>query len=233
MAISAAKTKNNTSMIGIFGGTFDPVHNGHIQTVLHVLKSLNLEHIRLVPLGQAVHREQPVASSQQRLDLLKAAIQNQNGLVADGREINRPGGSYTIDTLKSLKQEFPDKSLCLIIGSDAFKSFESWKAPEQILSMSHLVVMQRPNIEIDEARTDTGSDFVSALLKTRQVYDNQALQQYSHGKILFVEVPQINISSTMIRQKLADKEAVNDLVPASVSQLIKQWHLYQDKTGVA
>ena len=217
-------------MIGIFGGTFDPVHNGHIETVEHVLTALDLEQVRLVPLRQAVHREQPIATAQQRLDLLKAATESHNKLhnklVVDDCEINRPGGSYTVDTLEAMVQSFPEKKLCLIIGSDAFNGFESWKAPDKILSLSHLAVMQRPDARVIESK----NKFIANLLKARQVVSYEELQQYSSGKILFVKVPQINISSTMIREKLARKENINMLVPAEVNQLIQQWQLYQGKT---
>ena len=210
-------------MIGIFGGTFDPVHYGHLETIQFVRKTLNLEHVRLIPLGQAVHRQQPIASAQQRLEMLQAAIAEQEGLVVDEREINRPGGSYTVDTLESIHQDFPGKSLCLVIGSDAFKEFETWKAPEKILSLANLAVMQRPDNEIN----DFHSDFIADLLKTRQVASSQELHNHNYGKIIFVKVPQIDTSSTMIREKLLNKQPINLLVPASVEKLIRQWHLYQ------
>ena len=210
-------------MIGIFGGTFDPVHNGHLETVQYVRQALNLEQVRLIPLGQAVHREQPIASAQQRLEMLRAAIINLDGLVADDTEINRPGGSYSVDTLDALKPEYPGKSLCLIIGSDAFNGFESWKSPGKILSLAHLVVMQRP----DNDTFTTPGDFIANLLKTRQVETGEELHRHDNGKILFVKVPQIDISSTMIREKLLKNEPVSQLTPAPVEQLIRHWQLYQ------
>ena len=210
-------------MIGIFGGTFDPVHNGHLETIQYVRQSLNLEQVRLIPLGHAVHRQQPIASASQRIEMLNAATINLEGLVVDDREINRPGGSYTVDTLESLRRDFPGKSLCLIIGTDAFNGFETWKTPDKILSLSHLVVMQRPATDKDSIQTE----FTKQLLKTRQAETGEELQLNDSGKILFVEVPQIDISSTMIRSKLSEHENINQLLPSAVEQLIRQWQLYQ------
>ena len=211
------------SMIGIFGGTFDPVHNGHLETIQYVRQSLKLEQVRLIPLGHAVHRQQPIASASQRVEMLNAATINLEGLVVDDREINRPGGSYTVDTLESLRQDFPGKSLCLIIGTDAFNGFETWKTPDKILSLSHLVVMQRPATDKDSVQTE----FTKQLLKTRQAETEEELQLNDSGKILFVQVPQIDISSTMIRSMLSQHETINQLLPGAVERLIRQWQLYQ------
>ena len=208
-------------MIGIFGGTFDPVHFGHLKTVAHVLDQLDLEQVRLVPLGQAVHREQPIASAQQRIAMLRAAISDNPKLYVDDRETRRNGGSYSVETLASIKQEMPDKTLCLIVGSDAFADFSSWYQPETILSLAHIIVMQRPET-LFKAGLET-----EHLLHDHVVADAQALTEKDNGSILFQEVPQLAISSTQIREMVKRNEALTEVTPTAVAELIKQWDLYK------
>lgn len=109
-----------TTKIGILGGTFDPVHFGHLRPALDVAEQLNLEHVRLIPSAEPPHRAEPVATAQQRVALLQLAIKNNPRFVVDDRELHRKGPSYTVDTLYSLKQEFPDSSFYLMLGTDAF-----------------------------------------------------------------------------------------------------------------
>lgn len=208
-------------MIGIFGGTFDPVHYGHLKTVEHVLEKLNLEQVRLVPLGQAVHREQPIASAQQRIAMLRAAIADNQKLHVDDRETLKAGGSYSVETLASIKREMPDKTLCLIVGSDAFAGFSSWYQPETILSLAHIIVMQRPET-IFKAGLET-----EHLLHDHVVADIHALTEKDNGGILFQDVPQLAISSTQIRQMVKNNEALTEVTPLAVAELIRQWDLYK------
>lgn len=208
-------------MIGIFGGTFDPVHFGHIKTAGHVLKALNLEQIRMIPLGHAVHRNQPIASPEQRLEMLKAAIEDIDGLVADDREIRRGGGSYTFDTLESVHEEMPDKTLCLITGTDAFNEFTRWFKPQEILQLAHIIVMQRPDSEIsDEAE-------LQQLMSHHLADDVPELKKHTAGKILLLPVPQLPISSTQVRHHVEHQLPLEGLLPASVIGKIRQWQLYR------
>jgi len=132
-------------MIGVLGGTFDPVHFGHLRPALEVCQALGLRELRLVPLRCAVHRPQPLASPEQRLAMLRAAVAGEPGLTIDDRELRRPGPSYTFDTLRELRAEQgPKQGLCLLLGADAFRGFLSWQRPEGILDLAHLVVMRRP-----------------------------------------------------------------------------------------
>jgi len=112
-------------MIGIFGGTFDPIHYGHLRSALEVKETFGLTEIRLIPSAQPPHREQPAATALMRLHMLELAIKNQPGLIIDTRELNRSGASYMVDTLKSLRQEFNDEPLLLFIGSDAFNQLKN------------------------------------------------------------------------------------------------------------
>ncbi|WP_456374449.1 nicotinate-nucleotide adenylyltransferase [Thiolapillus sp.] len=198
-------------MIGIFGGTFDPVHLGHLRTALDVFEALVLEELRFIPLGQAVHRDQPLTSAQQRLALLRAAIEPQPGFVVDEREIRRQAPSYSVHTLEELRGELGmDASLCLLLGRDAFNVFHTWHQPERILELAHLVVMDRPGHappQVPELR---------ALMQNRVVENVSALRQQPAGRILFHAVTQLDISSSDIRQRLAQGRSIRWLVPEAV-----------------
>ncbi|MGZ8137342.1 MAG: nicotinate-nucleotide adenylyltransferase, partial [Methylococcaceae bacterium] len=135
-------------MIGIFGGTFDPIHYGHLRSALEVKERLGLTEVRLIPCSQPPHREQPVAPAPMRLQMLELAIKNQPGLIADTRELQRQGSSYMVDTLQSLQQEFKDRSLLLFIGADAFNHLTGWRQWRQLFDYAHIVVMTRPGFTI-------------------------------------------------------------------------------------
>ncbi len=210
-------------MIGIFGGTFDPIHLGHLRTALEVKQALQLEHVRFIPCFSPPHRAAPQADAQQRLALLRAALEQQDDFVIDTREIQRGGPSYMIDTLQSLHAEYPQQTLCLIIGMDAFYYFDTWQAYMQILDVAHVVVMQRPGGDLAQLQTRPA---VAALLDTRGIKDQQLLRQQAAGLIWMQPVTQLAISSTAIRALLARGGAVRYLVPDKVITLIQQQGLY-------
>ena len=132
-------------MIGVYGGTFDPVHFGHLRTALEVKEYFALDEIRLIPCSQPPHRETPLTPPKMRLEMLRLAVNNQQGMVIDNRELEREGYSYMIDTLRSLKNEFSNKPLLLFIGTDAFEGLMDWHLWQQLFDYSHIVVMSRPN----------------------------------------------------------------------------------------
>lgn len=210
-------------MIGIFGGTFDPVHLGHLRTVLEVKQALQLEHVRFIPCFSPPHRAAPQADAQQRLALLSAALEQQDDFVVDTREIQRGGASYMVDTLQSLQAEFPQQTLCLIIGLDAFYYFDTWKAYLQILELAHIVVMQRPGRELAQLQTRPA---VYTLFMTYGIKDPQLLRQQAAGLIWIQPVTALAISSTAIRAQLAQGGTIRYLVPDKVLTLIQQQGLY-------
>lgn len=128
-------------MIGILGGTFDPVHYGHLRPALEVKEVFGLTEIRLLPSAHPPHREQPAATALMRVRMLELAIQNQSGFVIDTRELDRAGRSYMIDTLKSFRLEFPEQTLILFVGADAFKNLTNWHCWQQLFDYAHIVVM--------------------------------------------------------------------------------------------
>ena len=205
-------------MIGIFGGTFDPVHYGHLRSALEVKELFGLTEVRLVLSAQPPHREQPAATALMRLQMLELAIKNQPGLIIDTRELNRQGASYMVDTLKSLRQEFKNAPLLLFIGSDAFNQLKTWHQWPHLFDFAHLVVMTRPGFTIQNP-----DDFFKAKLATQLT----ELTHASVGKLYFQQVTQLDISATAIRNMIAEQQNPGFLLPDTVIAYIRQHQLYQ------
>ncbi|MDH5518341.1 MAG: nicotinate-nucleotide adenylyltransferase [Gammaproteobacteria bacterium] len=190
-------------LLGVFGGTFDPLHIGHLRTVLDVQQALALQQIRMLPNYIPAHRQKPVLEAQQRYFLLQKALKETPGLVADDREIRRQGISYMVDTLADLKQQFPQKHLCLIVGGDAYRDFCKWHQWQDILQLAHLLVMKRAGLANQQNKE----------LQQRVTTDKNRLLSVAAGNIVFLDVCQLEISSTRIREMIRQKQSVQFLVP--------------------
>lgn len=207
-------------MIGILGGTFDPVHFGHLRPALEVKEALGLEEIRLIPCHQPPHRPAPVASGAQRLAMLQAAIAGHAGFVIDERELHRDGPSWTLDTLLSLHADLRGRELCLLVGMDAFRGLTTWHRWHELIDHCHIVVMTRPGVHFPE-HGDL-ADFIGL----HRVLDPAALRTQSSGLLYFQEVSQLAISGTHIRALLERGAAADFLLPDSVLDLIGREQLY-------
>lgn len=201
-------------MIGIFGGTFDPVHYGHIKPALSVKHALQLEQLRFIPNREPPHRETPWLEVDQRLSLLKTALAEYEDVVVDERELEREGPSYMVDTLLSLKQDNPQQSFCLIIGMDAFMGINRWHRWRELFDLCHIVVTQRPGFDESVVTENMDADDAGFLQQriTRNISD---LSLQPTGKILLQSVPQLDISSTMIRERLSKGGDISQWMPAS------------------
>jgi len=207
-------------MIGILGGTFDPVHFGHLRPALDVRQALGLDEIRLLPCHAPPHRPQPLASTQQRTLMLQAAIKGVDGLVIDEREFEREGLSYTLDTLQSLHKDLPGKTLCLLVGMDAFRGLPTWHRWHELLNYCHIVVMTRPKAKFPE----TGE--LAEYIQLHRARDAAMLRTQATGLLWFQEVTQLEISATRLRGLLAAGEQADFLLPAEVLDLIHIQGLY-------
>ena len=207
-------------MIGVLGGTFDPIHFGHLRPALEVRQDLDLDEVRLVPCHVPPHRSQPLAAPQQRLAMLQAAIENHPSFTADERELARPGPSYTLDTLVSMRAEFPAASLVLLVGMDAFRGFATWHRWRELLDYCHMVVMTRPGASYPEQ--GELADFI----RLRRVQDAGMLQTRAAGMLLFHTVSQLDISATRIRTQLAAGRDAGFLLPDSVLDIIRREGMY-------
>ncbi len=208
-------------MIGVFGGTFDPVHFGHLRTALEIKESLDLAQVRLVPCHLPPHRETPAASAEQRLIMLCTAVRNEPAINIDPQELQRKGPSYSVDTLAAIRKETGATTpVCLIVGVDAFAGLETWHRWRALFDLAHIVVLQRAGIEPSLPHTLT--EFIED--KTAQTVPT--LHANSSGLILFQEVIQLDISATRIRRLIREGRNPRWLLPDSVLQLIKEQHLY-------
>lgn len=204
--------------IGVFGGTFDPVHNGHLRIALDALEVLGLSQVRLIPLAHAVHRDQPETPAEIRLEMLQLAVAGRADLVVDDRELTRPGPSYTIDTLRSLHADIADADLCLLLGADAFAGFADWRDPLGILAVANLALLARPG---HAAPSDPRA---RALLADHGV---TCLAPGRTGQIIEVPVTQLDIASSDIRQRIAAGRSADFLAPPAVTELIGRHGLYR------
>lgn len=207
-------------MIGILGGTFDPVHFGHLRPALEARQALGLDEIRLIPCHQPPHRPQPIASPRQRLAMLQAAILGHDGFVIDERELGREGPSYTLDTLHSLRADIKGTDLCLLLGMDAFRGLTSWHRWHELIDHCHIVVLTRPGASFPE-RGELGT-----FIGLHRVLDSGMLRSQSAGLLYFQEVSQLEISGTRIRAMLGRGDAADFLLPDSVLALIRNQDLY-------
>lgn len=206
--------------IGVFGGTFDPIHYGHLRTGFELWQELGLAELRWLPTGNPGHREAPIADPGLRLAMVRAAVADQPGFVVDDREVRRTGVSYTVDTLTELRSEFPQRSLCLVVGMDAFLGLPGWHRWREIVSLAHVVVAHRPGWKaptsgpLGELMVDHGTGAV------RDLHASLAGRIYVHG------VTQLEISSTDLRNIITTGRDPRFLVPDAVREIIRDTGCY-------
>ena len=206
--------------IGIFGGTFDPINLGHLRCAFELLQSLRLREVRFMPCGNPPHRAAPIADADLRVKMVECAISAQPGFVLDDREVRREGLSYTVDTLTSLREDFSDTPLCLIVGMDAFLSLPKWYQWQRILQLAHVVVAHRPGwrAPVDGALGDLLLDRGTTLVAD--------LHKSLAGSIFVHEVTQLEISSTSIRGLIAAGHDPRFLLPDCVRDLLVDANCY-------
>ena len=209
-------------MIGIYGGTFDPVHYGHLRSALEVKEALGLEELRFLPCGQPPHRRTPQALAHQRLRMLELALVDAAaGFRIDTRELEREGPSYMVDTLASLREEVAERPLCLILGMDAFAGLPAWHRWRELFDQAHIIVMRRPDApEPDIAETWAG------LVAGRRVLETERLRAKPAGLVYFVEVTQLAIAATQIRRLIRSGKDPRYLLPDTVLDWIRAQQLY-------
>lgn len=211
-------------LIGLLGGTFNPIHFGHLRIAQELAEALNLAEIRFIPSANPPHKAAPVVSAQQRADMVQLAITNNPLFKLDTCELNRQGASYTIDTLISLHEELGENiSLCLIMGSDAFSKLDSWHRWNELLNYCHIVLVQRPSNKT-QAKL---SDQLTALLTDSYTENSDDLALKSVGYIHMQHITAQDISATSIRKKLASNKSAKYLVPDKVLAYIQQQQLYR------
>jgi nicotinate-nucleotide adenylyltransferase len=209
--------------IGLLGGTFDPVHYGHLRLAIEALEGLPIDSLWFVPLHQPNHRRQPSAPGNLRKHMLEAALSGAESLGVDDRELRRGGVSYTVETLSSLRAEHPAKPLVWIMGMDSFASLPAWHRWRELIELAHLVVASRPG-----AGTAVSGE-LAALLERRGLGDTAPLGQTPAGKLFILEMPMLDISSSNIRSRISAGRSARYLTPDPVLELIEEHGLYRDE----
>lgn len=215
MATSGNKRESRLA-VGIFGGTFDPIHVGHLRVAREAFSKLALGELRFIPAAQPPLRGAPVAAAAQRAEMVRLAIRDEPGFVLDTRELDRGGISYMVDTLAALRAERIDAALCLLVGQDQFANFERWHRWTEILELCHFVVLNRPGVPVPD---------MPGWAQAR-VSANEEWRSLPAGKLVFLTVQPQDISATRIRERLAAGESVKGWLPRAVCEYIETNHLY-------
>ena len=210
------------ALVGIFGGTFNPIHYGHLRSALELVEKLELEQLHLVPSACPPHRDAPECSATQRAAMVELAVVGESRLVCDAREMQRPGKSYTIDSLIELRGELgAQQSLCMVLGCDAVQEISAWHRWQELLDWAHIVIIARPGWQLPRSGT------VAQWLKRHQLEGAELLRQQSCGGIVIEELRPLAISSTEIRDLLASGRSARYLTPQSVLDYIATHKLYR------
>lgn len=203
------------------GGTFDPVHNGHIQSAKALASVMGYEHIYMMPCGDAYHK-QGASSAQHRLAMLHAALDHQAVLQIDPRETQRQGATYTVETLQQLRSELGgDAHICWVLGTDAAKGLTLWQNWQQVFTLANVIVINRAGVVLPEPVLQSWS--------AKQEHDVETFKQRASGCFMQLALEPIDVSSTQIRQALHKQEPVDHHVPQAVMNYIELHGLFKGK----
>ncbi len=212
--------------IGILGGTFDPIHFGHLRLAEEMLQLAGLRQIRFIPAGTPPHRDAPQVSAQHRSAMVRLAIADQPAFVLDDREADRTTPCYTVDTLRELRTELgAAQPLCLLMGGDAFLQLHTWHEWERLFDLAHIVVGYRPGFTLEE-RIHNATVELQRHFHTR-LCTADTLSRQPGGGIAELAIPKLEISATDIRRRAAEGRTIRYLLPNAVADYIHQHRLYQ------
>lgn len=212
----------SVELLGLYGGTFDPIHNGHILPVSQAAKQIGLNHITLVPCHIPPLKDKPSTQPAQRLDMVNLLC-NENPLFeVDDCELIKSSPSYTIETLRGFRDRYPNHSLCFFMGMDSFSSLPRWHEWQSLLNYCHIVVCKR-----EEQQTQLSTE-MKQYFHRFSIDDPTLLRSCLNGSVFMADTSDVPISSSLIRQKVKQKQPWQQYVPESICQYIQKNRLYQD-----
>jgi nicotinate-nucleotide adenylyltransferase len=221
------KVVSDPICLGVFGGTFDPVHCGHLEIARELRATLGLSAVRFIPAGDPPHRGAPIAPATHRLAMVQLAIAGEPGLEVDAREVRAARRSYTVPTLEELRAEDPERTLALIVGADAFLGLPTWHRWREVFALAHIVVVRRPGVALETALPPE----LALEWAKRYASDVAALTRASAGAVILQPTTAHPISASAIRERLAagadGVDAVRGLLPATVLAYIERNQLYR------
>ena len=217
----------DSQLYGLYGGTFDPIHYGHIKPICEVAQLAQLRKVTYLPSAYPPHRPSPHASAAHRVAMVRIALAGEDAARAlhfevDDLELQREPPSYTIDTLQSLKVQYPHRRYALILGLDALLNLETWHRWQGLRELVHIIAIARAGWQVPQSLPDW---WQSARVESRAGLDGE-----DAGRLLFVEVAPVAISSTLVRARIRDGEGIADLLPRAVSEYIAEHNLYNEIT---
>jgi nicotinate-nucleotide adenylyltransferase len=221
--------KSTFRLAGVFGGTFDPIHYGHLRVAEEIVEMISLQEMRFIPAGRPRLRDAPVAPTCHREAMVRIAIESNPGFILDERETRSSGISYSIKTLRELKRELgSDAILCLIVGADAFTRFAEWHEWREIFGLCHLIIVRRPGQMANINRNNLPSDLREACAQ-RWIASPNDLKKAHSGLIFPAPTTLLDISATAIRARIFAGKSVRYLLPDATLDYIAAHHLYLDK----
>ena len=213
-------------VVGLLGGTFDPIHYGHLRLAEELAEVLNISQVRFIPAGQPPHRGQPRAAAGQRLEMAQRAVAGNPRFVLDAREIDRAAPSYSVDTLTALRAELPpETSLVLFMGGDAFLGLTTWHEWRRLFDLAHIAVAHRPGYSL-ASWEDALPDPLRTLLSTRRCEQAAEIAEKPAGRVILHTITQLDISASQIRDRALRGKSLRYLLPDSVIDYINENHLY-------
>ncbi len=210
--------------IGIFGGTFDPIHIGHLRVAEEFRSAFELDRVLMMVAATPPHRDPPVVSPEDRLQMVKLAVREFPGLTASDIELVREGTSFTLDTVKEVRESAGGALIWMALGGDAYALIHSWHRPEDVLAQTHLVVLTRPGYSVDLMAPLPES------LYERYTLSGEIYVHDSGATLRTLPVSPLDVSSSMIRKAVSEGNSIRDLVTAEVLQYIRQKGLYRPET---
>ena len=212
--------------LGVLGGTFDPIHFGHLRLAQELADALGLARVRFMPTGTPPHRGSPQVSGEHRLQMVRIATAGNSAFEVDDREIQRKGISYSYDTLTELRNEQGARPICLLMGTDAFAALATWHRWQELFDLAHVVIAYRPGFRFEELEDTLPAPLQKVYLK--RLAGDPALLRAKAGSVLTREITALDISATHIRALITQGTSARYLAPDDVLEYIEQHHLYKD-----